>query len=76
MGGVVARGFLPFSPLWVVSHAVTLGELAEQVGVSHRSVVRWKRTGVPVNSADRVACQLGLNPTTIWGSAWEGISWL
>lgn len=69
--GVVNRGFLPLAPLWRVSHCSTADQLAEQVGVSRRQIGRWKRDGIPVNSADRVACALGSHPSVIWGSQWE-----
>lgn len=44
--------------------------LAELLGISQRTVMRWKRDGVPVCQADRAACALGRNPLEVWGDGW------
>lgn len=41
--------------------------IATACGVTKRTVVRWARTNeVPDETADRVACWLGVNPVAIW----------
>lgn len=40
--------------------------LAEYLGVSRRSVVRWQRTGITSLWADRLAVRLGHHPSYFW----------
>lgn len=43
-----------------------LSELSRRSGYPLRTIQRWKTTGIPLHSADRLACRLGLHPATIW----------
>lgn len=57
-------------------HRATLTGVAELVGVSARTVHRWKRDGLSARQADRLAVALGFHPLHLWpewGSApWAG----
>ncbi len=44
----------------------SMSDLAREVGVSLRTLHRWKRDGVPRLAADRVAVSLGFHPASIW----------
>lgn len=44
------------------------GNTAARLGVLRTSVVRWKRDGVSINVADRLACRVGVHPYIIWGN--------
>ena len=36
-----------------------------------RAFYRWRTTGVPLMTADRVCCEmLGVHPHAVWGDAW------
>jgi hypothetical protein len=41
-------------------------ELSRQTGFSHRSIVRWSKTGIPLWSADKVAVKLHRHPVNLW----------
>lgn len=43
-----------------------LSELARRTGYPLRTIQRWKTTGIPLYSADQLACRLGLHPACIW----------
>ena len=43
-----------------------LSELSRRTGYPLRTIQRWKTTGIPLHSADRLACRLGLHPASIW----------
>ena len=45
---------------------INLSELSRRTGYPLRTIQRWKTTGIPLHSADRLACRLGLHPATIW----------
>ncbi len=45
---------------------VNLCDLARRSGYSVRTLQRWKTTGIPLHSADQLACRLGHHPATIW----------
>lgn len=47
--------------------------LAEQLGVDHRQVERWKAEGLTLTAADRVACQLGLTVHLLWPAEYEAL---
>lgn len=44
--------------------------LAEMVGVTRRTVQRWKHSGLHPEMAERAAESLGEHPALIWGGAW------
>lgn len=45
--------------------------LAEQVGVSDRTVKRWRAEGIPESKADDVAAAAGEHPAVLWPDLWE-----
>lgn len=45
-------------------------QVADLIGVAPRTCYRWKRNGVPLDDADRIAVALGMHPFAIWGEAW------
>jgi hypothetical protein len=45
-------------------------ELAARIGVSTRTIQRWKLNGITVWQADRMACALGTHPSLIWADWW------
>ena len=65
---------LSFRALWRQAEVDTNGELAEAVGVSRRTIIRWKKFGVPAATADATAAAVDLNPLTIWGQAWHHVA--
>lgn len=40
--------------------------IADRVGVPRATVCRWRREGVPLHQADRIAIALDLHPSNIW----------
>lgn len=53
---------------------LTLGcdrAIAEELGVTRRHVIRWKRDGLTIWQADTIATRLGVHPAQLWGpDAW------
>ena len=43
-----------------------LCDLARRSGYPVRTIQRWKTTGIPYYSADKLAIKLGLHPANIW----------
>ena len=61
--------------------AITTGcvkgeELAHLLGVSRKTVTRWTRDGIPLQSADQLAIRLGYNPVAVWGLWWDDPEYL
>lgn len=50
------------------AHAVIIGEL---VGLSARTIFRYKTDGVPLARADEIACRLGTHPALIWPEGFD-----
>lgn len=50
--------------LWSTRHLATI------LGVSRRTIFRWRQHGLNAVQADRAACRLDLHPGLIWGDAW------
>jgi hypothetical protein len=49
-------------------------KFATMLGVSKRSVARWRVTGeIPWTTADVVAVNLGFHPHDVWGEDWEAL---
>jgi hypothetical protein len=44
--------------------------LAQRLGVSTRTVWRWRADGLTAIHADRVACACGLHPGIVWADWW------
>lgn len=47
-------------------HEESTRDLAELIGASRSSIQRWKRSGIPVWTADRIAVDLGFMPWEIF----------
>lgn len=45
--------------------------LADLLGVSRKTIDRWKHYGVTLEQADHAATRLGYNPIAIWGLYWD-----
>ena len=44
---------------------------AGRAGLCRRTWARYRKAGVPLNSADQIAVELfGVHPVAIWGRAW------
>jgi hypothetical protein len=56
---------LDFSPLERLVGG-SAAELAEQLGVTARTVQRYRRYGVPVAHADNMCCHAGVLPVEAW----------
>lgn len=57
---------------WVDHHSST--SLAAELGVSDRTVVRWRAGGgVHLNDGERYAALLGVHPFDIWGPAYHEV---
>ncbi len=54
----------------VVHGLASAGLLAEAIGMNRRSILRWKKTGIPPMTADKIACTLGEHPCVIWRDWW------
>lgn len=62
---------LPLEPL-VAAHG-TVTALAAALGRSREQVARWRSGGLPLGSADSVACALGRHPAEVWPE-WYALS--
>ena len=47
-------------------HLIPTSLLAARMQVTDQTVVRWRREGIPLYSADEIACKLGVHPAVIW----------
>lgn len=47
---------------------LSVAEIARRTGFTTRTVHRWRHTGIPLFSADRVAIRLGYHPANIWSN--------
>jgi FixJ family two-component response regulator len=45
-------------------------ELAEQFGVTSRTIFRWRANGIPDLQADRAAIAIGEHPAILWPTDW------
>jgi hypothetical protein len=67
-------------PFWELAHGrrgvepgmYSIAPFAERVGVSLRTVARWRKDGVPLTWADRAACSYGVHPSSIWDE-WDDL---
>lgn len=65
---------LPFRPLAVEAQAATIETLAQQIGVSRRTVHRWIIHGIPADQADRAAIAIGTHPACLWPDHWYSLA--
>lgn len=56
---------------WKLKTGSNTGTLAELTGYNRRTLVRWRREGIPLEDADRIAVALGLHPASIWSEWWQ-----
>ena len=77
--GPVADRRLPVEPL-LRQAALGLGTdgpltaIADWVGCTRNQIHTWRRYGIPMQSADRLATSLGLHVTLIWPDAYNDIT--
>ena len=45
-----------------------MGYIAEQIGSTNRTIVRWKTQGIGLFAAEKIAETLGCHPSHIWGA--------
>jgi hypothetical protein len=50
--------------------ALGSGEVGERLGVSPRTIARWRTRGVDVWTADALAVSLGMDPCALFGDEW------
>jgi lambda repressor-like predicted transcriptional regulator len=55
---------LSLEPL--VEYYGSVSTLARALGVERTQVAHWRSDGLPVDSADRIACSLGKHPAEVW----------
>jgi hypothetical protein len=61
------RGWVPYEPIASMFGPVSDHAIAKRLGVNRTTVGHWRRSGqVPLGTADRVACELGLHPLNLW----------
>jgi hypothetical protein len=53
-------------------HVSTI-ELAAYIGHERSAIYKWRRTGIPLFTADRLANDLGLHVLNIWPDAYDDI---
>ncbi|MFN0090128.1 MAG: MerR family transcriptional regulator [Acidimicrobiales bacterium] len=56
----------PFEELMVVCREDSAGRLADRLGVTARTVHRWRAEGLSDLQADRAAIAVGLHPALVW----------
>lgn len=44
--------------------------LAQRLSISHRSVSRWRRSGLTEAQADELAVRCGMHPCQVWPEWW------
>ena len=60
----------PYPDLHEAAGNPSTTDLAELIGVSPRTIIRWRHSGVPDHQADRAAIRVGLHPANIWPAHW------
>lgn len=58
---------LPSEPLLSMYEGVPDEEVANRLGISRATLLRWKTRGISLTAGDRVAVRLGVHPLFIWG---------
>ena len=46
----------------------TMGYIAERIGSTNRTIIRWKTQGIALFAAEKIAETLGYHPSHIWGA--------
>jgi len=53
---------------------VTTHQVAERLGIPHRSVLRYRHNGLTRDAADRLAVRLGHHPAELWPAWTSGVA--
>jgi len=59
-------GRFPLTPLVAAAGSDSIADLARAVGVTTRTVSRWRASGLTVHAADRAAIAIGTHPAMVW----------
>lgn len=59
-----------FEPLARAAGGGSARDLAERLGVTSRTIFRWKADGIPDVQADRAAIAIGQHPALLWPTDW------
>ena len=59
-----------FLELTQAAGTTNVSQLAEIVGVTRRTIHRWKQNGIPAHQADRAAINAGQHPGNVWPDQW------
>lgn len=65
---------LPFDDLHREAGLENFTLLSVRLGLSSRTLHRWKNNGVPLRDADDVAIRLGSHPDYIWPNQWHTLA--
>lgn len=62
---------LPFADLEAMVDTRHLpGTVAQVLGISGTTANRYRREGLSVKQADKLACRAGLHPANVWPEQW------
>jgi transposase len=61
----------PFEQLIEIGDDDNIRDIARRLGVSMKSVHRYKKHGVPSQSADRLAIHIGSHPALVWPNYYQ-----
>lgn len=73
---VKSRRYLSYDALCQAAGTTNATTLAERIGVNRRSVARWKRDGIPYDSADNAAIRVSSHPDLVWPNEWRHGQWV
>lgn len=81
MGSSGHRLVLPFAPIEALmarryERQLNLPELVSVLGMSVRSLRRFRSEGVPYLTGDKLAVAAGLHPWHVWGDLWWADLWV
>lgn len=61
-----------FRALEIATGHMTAREYARIIGVTMRTIQRWRATGIPADRADNIAVALHEHPGLVWPDQWWG----
>jgi len=62
---------LPLQPLYDYCQPESMSHLARMLNLDTATVFHFRRDGIPIFNADRIACKkLGVHPGFIWKKEW------
>ncbi len=50
-----------------------MGYIAERIGSTNRTIIRWKTQGIALLTAENIAETLGYHPSHIWGADYHTV---